>query len=62
MYQKYAALRDERHMTDHQVAKELGFSSSTLYCWAKGQYTPKLDKLLAIAKLFNVSIEALLGE
>ena len=62
MYQKYAALRKERGMTDYQVSKEIGSSPSTFSAWKRGEYTPKVDKLAKIAKLFNVPIEALLGE
>ena len=62
MYQKYAALRDERHMNDNQVARETGIGPTTFYEWKAGKYTPKVDKLAKIAKLFNVPIEALLGE
>lgn len=62
MYQDYAALRDERHITDYQVAKETGINQATLTAWKKGEYTPKVDKLAKIAKLFHVPLEALLEE
>lgn len=62
MYQKYAALRDARHMTDADVARETGIIRSTFSDWKMERYTPKVDKLAKIAKLFNVPIEALLGE
>lgn len=62
MYANYAALRDERHMTDYQVAKETGIGPATLYEWKSGLYTPKVDKLAKIAKLFNVPLEALLED
>ncbi len=62
MYERYAALRDERHMKDYQVSKETGIATATLSSWKRGEYTPKVDKLAKIAKLFNVPIEALLGE
>lgn len=60
MYQKYARLRDERNMTDYQVSKEIGASPATFSAWKRGEYTPKVDKLAKIAKLFNVSLETLL--
>lgn len=62
VYENYAQLRDDRHMNDLQVAKETGIGATTLYEWKAGKYTPKVDKLAKIAKLFNVPIEALLGE
>lgn len=62
MYERYAALRDERHMTDYQVARETGVAQQTLYAWKAGKYTPKAEKLAKIAKLFHVPLEQLIGE
>lgn len=62
MYDNYAKLRDERGFTDYRVSQDTGIATSTLTEWKKGTYTPKLDKLLLIAKLFHVSIEELIGE
>lgn len=62
MYDIYARLRDERGMTDYSVAKETGVSTSTLSSWKTGRYTPKIDKLMLIAKLFNVTVTDLLEE
>lgn len=60
MYDIYAKLRDERGMTDYSVAKETGILAQTLYDWKAGRSTPKIDKLLLIAKLFNVTVTDLL--
>lgn len=60
MYQNYEKLRDERGLTDYKVAAETGISQVTLSDWKHGLYTPKLDKLLAIAKLFDVPITELI--
>ena len=62
MYDIYARLRDERGMTDYSVAKETGVSTSTLSSWKTGRYTPKIDKLMLIAKLFNVTVTDLLED
>ena len=56
-YAVYESLRNEREKTDYSVATELGFSPSTLSDWKAGLYTPKLDKLAAIANMFDVPIE-----
>lgn len=61
MYERYAKLRNERGMTDYRVAQDTGIATATLSEWKKGTYTPKVDKLLAIARLFNVSLEELVG-
>lgn len=60
MYKVYERLRNERGMTDYQVSQETGISTATLSSWKTGRYTPKVDKLLLIAKLFNVTVTDLL--
>lgn len=57
MYLRYAALRDKKGITDYRVSKETGISTATLSNWKQGNYEPKLDKLLALAKYFGVSVE-----
>lgn len=61
MYNEYAKLRDERGLTDSKVATETGVAKSTLSEWKAGKYTPKVDKLLRIAKYLGVSLETLIG-
>ena len=60
MYDIYAKLRDERGLTDYSVAKETGILAQTLYDWKSGRSTPKIDKMVKIAKLFGVTIDDLL--
>lgn len=63
MYKCYEALRDERHMTNAQVAVETGISPSTFTDWKTGRIRdPRPDKLMKIAKLFHVTLEQLIGE
>ncbi|MGC6174292.1 helix-turn-helix domain-containing protein [Lacrimispora sp. 38-1] len=62
MYQKYAVLRDHASVTDYEVAKQTGVSTATLTNWKYGRYNPKVDKLMALAKYFNVSIEYFMEE
>lgn len=57
MYKKYAQLRDERGITDYRVAMDTGISTATLSNWKAGNYSPKFDKLLILAKYFNVPVE-----
>lgn len=61
MYEIYARLRDNRGMTDYQVCKETGIPTSAMSGWKSGRFTPKVDKMVKIAKLFNVSMDELLG-
>lgn len=62
MYEKYAKLRDERGLTDYRVSKETGISTVTLSAWKAGTYKPKVEKIMLIAKLFDVGIEYFLEE
>ena len=57
MYARFLKLLEERGETAYQVAKETGIATATLTSWKQGTYTPKLDKLKAIADHFGVSIE-----
>lgn len=62
MYSNYAKLRDERGLTDYKVSLDTGVSTAALSSWKNGKYVPKADKLLLIAKYFNVPLETLLEE
>ena len=57
MYSKYAELRDKKHVTDYRVSKDTGISTATLSNWKNGNYKPKFDKLLILAKYFDVPVE-----
>lgn len=61
-YTRYATYRDERGMRDSDVSKATGIARSTFLHWKQSQYTPKLDKLMKIAKLFSVSLDELIGD
>ena len=60
LYEKYAPLRGEKGVTDYWVAKETGIATATLSSWKQGIYTPKLDKIVLIANVLDVPLEALL--
>ena len=62
MYKRYAALRDERGLTDYKSSQMTGIRTSTLSDWRHNLYQPKLDKLLLIAKALGVSINELIGD
>lgn len=49
-------------VTPYQVSVSTGVATSTLTMWKKGEYTPKADKILAIAKFFDVSIDYFLED
>ncbi len=62
MYQKFAELLGKSNKTAYQVSKDTGVSTSTLTNWKYGRYTPKVDKLKALADYFTVPIEYCLEE
>ena len=62
MYEKYTQLRDERGILDATVAKETGLHPCVFSNWKSGKSKPKADKLLKIAKLFDVPVEYFLEE
>ena len=60
MYEKYVKLRDEKGVTDYRVAKDTGIPKSTFTDWKNGRSKPKTEKLVLLAKYFNVAIDDLL--
>ena len=61
-YANYVKARDAKGLNNLQVANLAQIPSSTIYDWAAERYMPKTDKLLAIAKVLDVSVEKLLEE
>jgi len=62
MYRKFEKLLAERNLTAYKVAQDTGVATATLTAWKKGNYTPKVDKLLVLAKYFNVPLEYFLED
>lgn len=57
MYKKFAALLEKSNKTSYQVSKETGIAQSVLSDWKNGRSKPKFDKLLILAKYFDVPVE-----
>lgn len=62
MYERFEKLLIEHGVTPYQVSVATGVATSTLTNWKQGKYTPKVDKLMLIAKFFDVSIEYFIKE
>lgn len=62
MYKKYEELLQKTKKTSYQVAKDTGIAQSTLSEWKKGKAKPKIDKLLKLARYFNVDVTYFLEE
>lgn len=56
----YTRLKAERGLTDYKIAQDTGVPRSTISEWNAGQYIPRAETLLKIARYLNVSIEELL--
>lgn len=54
-------LRNRNHLTQVEIANVLNIDEVTYQHYEYGTYEPKLDKLLKLAELFNVTLDELLG-
>ena len=56
---KLRELRKEKNMTQIQLDNAIGFTQKTICSLELGKYQPSLQKLVKIAKYFDVSIDDL---
>ena len=61
-YAHYAACREARGLKDADVSKATGIRQGVFSDWKNARYTPKLDKLLKITKLFGMSLDELIRD
>lgn len=57
MYERYAALRDKKGITDYRVAEETGINASTFTDWKNRRSSPKIEKLKKLANYFGVTVD-----
>ena len=62
MYKVFEGLLEKYNKTPYQVAKDTGIATATFTEWKNGTYQPKIDKLIKIAKYFDVPINVFLDE
>ena len=60
--EKLTKLRKEKKMSQEDLASELDVSRQAVSKWESGQTYPEMDKLLAICKIFNVTLESLTND
>lgn len=60
--QKLIALRRRDGLTQTGLARAVGVTRQAVYLWEKGLSYPEAEALLALRRLFGVSIDALLAE
>lgn len=54
-------LRKQRGWSQEELGSQIGVTRQTVSKWEMGQSTPELEKLVELAKLFNMSIDRLVG-
>ena len=54
--------REERRLTQEQVADALGISFQAVSSWERDEYKPDTDKLIRLAELLDVSVSAIVEE
>ena len=55
------ALRRSRNWSQEELGERLGVTRQTVSKWELGQTTPELEKLVELAKLFDLSLDALVN-
>ena len=58
---KLYELRKKQGLTQEEAAEKLGVTRQTVSKWETDQSAPELEKLMALAELFSVSTDELLG-
>ena len=54
-------LREDNDLTQNHLSKKLNITAASISRWETGQSNPDYDTLIKLAKLYNVSIDYLLG-
>lgn len=57
MYEKFVSLLQQRDVTAYRVSKDTGIPANTFTDWKTGRSKPKFDKLMILAKYFDVPVE-----
>ena len=54
-------LRENKKMTQEEVAQSIGTTKNTVYCWETGKKSPSMQFIISLADLFDCSSDYLLG-
>ncbi len=54
-------LREEKGLTQEELAEAIGYSDVSIYYWETGKRLPYLDTAIVIAQFFKVSLDYLAG-
>ena len=53
--------RNANHMSQDELAEKLGVSRQSVSLWENGQTQPTIDNIIALAKIFNTTADAILS-
>ena len=53
-------LRNKSGLTQNEIANKLGVSGQTILNWENGIYEPKINQLIELATLFDVTVDYLI--
>ena len=53
-------MRLKRRLSQEDIAKKMGVAPATVCRWENGEFMPRADKLIALAKVLKCSVSALL--
>lgn len=59
--QQIQALRKEKGLSQEELGEKLGVARQSVSKWESGATIPELDKLIAMSRLFGVSVGSILG-
>ena len=62
MYRRLRELRDEKDLTQNEIAKMLGMSQTGYSKYETGENDIPTDVLIKLANFYNTSIDYLLGQ
>jgi transcriptional regulator with XRE-family HTH domain len=54
-------LREERGLTQAQVAEAIGVTESSISFYESGKKQPSLDKIIKLADYYNLSLDKIVG-
>ena len=58
---RLAELRREKGLSQEELAEKLAVSRQAVSKWERGESSPDTDNLIALAQLYGVSLDVLLG-
>ena len=61
MGERIRILRKEHNMTQLQLAEKMNVTDKAVSKWERGESTPDTDTLIELAKLYNASLDELVG-